>query len=105
MTPCPIVGDSPIGTTSTTSATQINAAGSPDRPVGPRDGPDLSPNRAADPTVFETGGKELFAERMGVHRAYFSSVERGERNLTLQTLEKIADFLGVDPRTLLADPL
>jgi len=47
--------------------------------------------------------QEAFAERMGVHRTYFSSVERGERNLTLQTLEKIADFLGVDPRTLLVD--
>jgi transcriptional regulator with XRE-family HTH domain len=45
--------------------------------------------------------QEAFAERMGVHRTYFSSVERGERNLTLQTLEKIAEFLGVDPRTLL----
>jgi transcriptional regulator with XRE-family HTH domain len=45
--------------------------------------------------------QEAFAEQMGVHRTYFSSVERGERNLTLQTLEKIADFLGVDPRTLL----
>jgi transcriptional regulator with XRE-family HTH domain len=38
---------------------------------------------------------------MGVHRTYFSSVERGERNLTLRRLERIADFLGVDPRTLL----
>lgn len=45
--------------------------------------------------------QEAFADEMGVHRTYFSSVERGERNLTLQTLEKIADFLGVDPRTLL----
>ncbi|WP_006247201.1 helix-turn-helix domain-containing protein [Mycolicibacterium tusciae] len=48
--------------------------------------------------------QEAFAERMGVHRTYFSSVERGERNLTLQTLEKIADFLGVDPRDLLSEP-
>lgn len=46
--------------------------------------------------------QEAFADQMGVHRTYFSSVERGERNLTLQTLEKIADFLGVDPRALLA---
>jgi transcriptional regulator with XRE-family HTH domain len=38
---------------------------------------------------------------MGVHRPYFSSVERGERKLTMQTLEKVAEFLGVDPRTLL----
>jgi transcriptional regulator with XRE-family HTH domain len=48
--------------------------------------------------------QEAFAERMGVHRTYFSSVERGERNLTLQTLEKIAGFLGVDPRDLLQEP-
>jgi transcriptional regulator with XRE-family HTH domain len=48
--------------------------------------------------------QEAFAERMGIHRTYWSSVERGERNLTLKTLEKIADFLGLDPRDLLADP-
>lgn len=45
--------------------------------------------------------QEAFADYMGVHRTYMGGVERGERNLTLQTLEKIADFLGVDPRTLL----
>lgn len=45
--------------------------------------------------------QEAFADYMGVHRTYFGAVERGERNLTLQTLEKIADFLGVDPRDLL----
>ncbi len=47
--------------------------------------------------------QEAFAERMGVHRTYFSSVERGERNLTLRTLESIADFLEVDPVSLLID--
>jgi transcriptional regulator with XRE-family HTH domain len=45
--------------------------------------------------------QEAFADYMGVHRTYFGAVERGERNLTLQTLEKIADFLEVDPRSLL----
>lgn len=48
--------------------------------------------------------QEAFADHMGVHRTYMGSVERGERNLTLQTLEKIADFLGVDPRELLTEP-
>lgn len=47
--------------------------------------------------------QEAFADHMGVHRTYFGAVERGERNLTLKTLEKIADFLDVDPRTLLDD--
>lgn len=46
--------------------------------------------------------QEAFAESMGVHRTYLGAVERGERNLTLQTLERIADFLEVDPRELLA---
>ncbi|CPR38247.1 putative transcriptional regulator [Mycobacteroides abscessus] len=45
--------------------------------------------------------QEAFADYMGVHRTYFGAVERGERNLTLQTLEKIAEFIGVDPRELL----
>jgi len=47
--------------------------------------------------------QEAFADYMGVHRTYMGSVERGERNLTLRTLERIADFLDVDPRELLED--
>lgn len=34
---------------------------------------------------------------------YLSSVERGERNLTLDTVSKIADQLGVEPLDLLQD--
>ena len=48
--------------------------------------------------------QEAFADYMGVHRTYFGAVERGERNLTLQTLERIANFLEVDPRDLLDEP-
>ncbi|MHA3019627.1 helix-turn-helix domain-containing protein [Mycobacterium sp. BMJ-28] len=48
--------------------------------------------------------QEAFADFMGVHRTYMGGVERGERNLTLRTLEKIADFLEVDPRSLLDEP-
>lgn len=47
--------------------------------------------------------QEAFADYVGVHRTYMGAVERGERNLTLQTLEKIADFIGVDPRELLSE--
>lgn len=47
--------------------------------------------------------QEGFADYVGVHRTYMGAVERGERNLTLQTLEKIADFIGVDPRDLLQE--
>lgn len=47
--------------------------------------------------------QEAFADHMGVHRTYMGAVERGERNLTLQTLERIADFIEADPLDLLRD--
>jgi transcriptional regulator with XRE-family HTH domain len=45
--------------------------------------------------------QEAFAEVLGVHRTYMGGVERGERNLTLRSLERVAAHLGVDPRELL----
>lgn len=46
--------------------------------------------------------QEAFAaEVLGVHRTLAGSIERGERNLTLQTVERIAAHLGVDPAALL----
>ncbi|ROR95608.1 DNA-binding XRE family transcriptional regulator [Salana multivorans] len=45
--------------------------------------------------------QEQFADVLGVHRTYMGGVERGERNLTLKSLERIAGHLGVDPRSLL----
>ena len=37
--------------------------------------------------------QEAFAELMGVHRTYWGGLERGERNLTLRSLERLADQL------------
>ena len=45
--------------------------------------------------------QEAFADVLGVHRTYMGGVERGERNLTLKSLERIADRVGVDPLSLL----
>ncbi|MBX4170311.1 helix-turn-helix domain-containing protein [Rhodococcus sp. DMU2021] len=47
--------------------------------------------------------QEAFADVLGVHRTYLGSVERGERNLTLRTVEHLADQLGVEPIGLLVD--
>lgn len=48
--------------------------------------------------------QESFADALGLHRTYIGSVERGERNLTLQTVERIAHAIAVDPMELLSAP-
>lgn len=45
--------------------------------------------------------QEAFADHVGVHRTYMGGVERGERNLTLRSLERIAAVIEVDPLDLL----
>lgn len=45
--------------------------------------------------------QEALADLLQVHRTYMGGVERGERNLTLKSLERIADRLGIDPLVLL----
>ena len=47
--------------------------------------------------------QEAFADLVGVHRTYMGGLERGERNLTLRSVERIAEQIGVDP-LLLMDP-
>ena len=45
--------------------------------------------------------QEELADSLGVHRTYMGGVERGERNLTLRSLERLAARMGVDPVSLL----
>lgn len=45
--------------------------------------------------------QEAFADQLGFHRTYIGGVERGERNLTLRTVERLADLLDVEPLELL----
>lgn len=45
--------------------------------------------------------QEALAEELGIHRTYASSIERGERNLSLQSVEWLAEVLGVEPLALL----
>lgn len=45
--------------------------------------------------------QEAFAQVLDVHRTYMGGLERGERNLTLKALERIAEKIDVDPLDLL----
>lgn len=45
--------------------------------------------------------QEAFAASIRLDRSYFGSVERGERNVSLENICLIADGLGVTPAELL----
>jgi len=47
--------------------------------------------------------QEGLAERCDLHRTYVGGVERGERNVTVATLLRIAHGLGTSPACLLQD--
>ena len=48
--------------------------------------------------------QEALAHSLGFHRTYVGAIERGEKNLTLRTIERLAERLDVDPLTLLQLP-
>jgi transcriptional regulator with XRE-family HTH domain len=45
--------------------------------------------------------QEAFAELLGLHRTYMGGLERGERNVTLRTVERLAARLGLEADELL----
>lgn len=48
--------------------------------------------------------QEKVAEGADLHPNYISSVERGERNISIRNIERIADALGVPMTELLITP-
>src|SRR5688572_15649250 len=46
--------------------------------------------------------QETLAERAGLHRSYVSGIERGQHNVPVDTLCRLAWALRMDPRDLLA---
>jgi transcriptional regulator with XRE-family HTH domain len=48
--------------------------------------------------------QEHLAELAGLHRTYIGSVERGERNISIDNIEAIANALTMSVRDLFTDP-
>jgi transcriptional regulator with XRE-family HTH domain len=44
--------------------------------------------------------QEELASRAGVHRTYIGMIERAEKNITLENIEKIAKALGIKIKNL-----
>lgn len=47
--------------------------------------------------------QDNFADTIQMHRSYYSAIERGERNLTLETMARVAEGLGIKVATLMRD--
>jgi transcriptional regulator with XRE-family HTH domain len=48
--------------------------------------------------------QESLADLAGLHRTYVGSVERGERNISIDNIEKLASALKVHVSKLFEDP-
>jgi transcriptional regulator with XRE-family HTH domain len=47
--------------------------------------------------------QEDFADLCGLHRTYVGGIERAERNVTIKTLDRLAEALEKNPLDLLRD--
>jgi transcriptional regulator with XRE-family HTH domain len=48
--------------------------------------------------------QETLANRAGIHRTYVGGVERGERNVSLRNIMRLAEALEVRPQCLFDEP-
>ncbi|WP_425147827.1 helix-turn-helix domain-containing protein [Deinococcus sp.] len=47
--------------------------------------------------------QEVLADRAGVHRTYLGAIERGEQNVSIDNIERIANALGCNIEELVAE--
>ena len=59
--------------------------------------------RLKDLRIEKGLSQEAFAEKCGLHRTYISDIECFQRNVSLESIQKIADAVEVDAYCLLMD--
>jgi transcriptional regulator with XRE-family HTH domain len=68
----------------------------------------LTPNQTVAANLkrlraMKAWSQEALADRCGLHRTYIGAIERGERNITLNTLFNLANAFGVPSAELLTE--
>ena len=58
-------------------------------------------NRVKDLRVAQGFSQEELASESKLHRTYISDIERGERNVSIENIERVAQALGIDASELL----
>lgn len=53
-------------------------------------------NRVREERLKQELSQESFAEKVGVHRTYIGMIERAEKNITIENIEKIANALNIN---------
>jgi len=59
-------------------------------------------NRVRELRVDRAWSQEEFADLCGLHRTYIGSIERGEQNISLVNIDKLAGTLGISLAELFA---
>ena len=74
--------------------------------MGPSDTDDILQRFGAKVRLYRRNldiSQEKLAEISGLHRTYIGSIERGEQNISLKNIVKVAHALGISPAALLQE--